>query len=92
MVVRYIGNFLFKEESIGGGDIKLSMLFGFTLGIKLSIIALTLGSLLAFPYAIYLSLSKKNRNIAFGPFLVLGLDLTFIFMAVINNFMTIIFL
>lgn len=91
MLIRFIGNKIFKEDTIGGGDIKLSMVFGFTLGIRLSIIALTIGSFLAFPYAVYLSLSKKNRAIAFGPFLVTGLYLTFVFMPAINEFISIIF-
>ncbi|HAB65799.1 MAG TPA: hypothetical protein DCE23_00380 [Firmicutes bacterium] len=91
MLIRFIGNKLFKEETIGGGDIKLAMVFGFTLGVKLSIISLTIGSFLAFPYAIYLSLSKKEHAIAFGPFLITGLYLTFIFMPYINEFISTIF-
>ena len=91
MVVRFIGNKLFKQESIGGGDIKLSMFFGFTLGIKLSIISLILGSFLAFPYAIYSSLKNINKEIPFGPFLVTGLFLVFILMDPIRSFFRIIF-
>lgn len=91
LAIRFIGNKLFKEESIGGGDIKLTMIFGFTLGVRLSIIALTLGSFIAFPYAIYLSLSKNNKLVAFGPFLIIGLFLTFVFMPYINEFIFTIF-
>lgn len=90
-LIRLLGNKIFKEDTIGGGDIKLTMIFGFALGVKLSIIALTIGSFLAFPYAIYLTLSKKNRTIAFGPFLILGLYLVFIFMNPINEFIYIVF-
>lgn len=91
LCVRYIGNKLFKQESLGGGDIKLSMFFGFTLGIKLSIVSLVVGSFLAFPYAIYCSLSDKQKEIPFGPFLITGLYLVFMFMEQITSFLNIMF-
>ena len=91
MVVKKIGQFIFKKESIGGGDIKLAVLFGFCLGIRLSIISLVVGSFMAFPLAIYYSLAKKDKDIPFGPFLVTGLFVVFVFMAPINRFISIIF-
>ena len=91
LVVRFIGNKAFKQESIGGGDIKLSMFFGFVLGLRLSIISLIIGSFLAFPYAIYCTLRGKDKEIPFGPFLVLGLDFTYLFMDKINLFLSVIF-
>lgn len=91
LFVRFLGNKMFKQESIGGGDIKLSMLFGFTLGLRLSIVSLIIGAFLAFPYAIYYSLKGKDKEIPFGPFLILGLDITFLFMDYINLFLSIIF-
>ena len=91
LVIRYFGTKFFKQEALGGGDIKLATFFGFVLGLRLSIVSLILGSFLAFPYAIYCSMNKKNREIPFGPFLILGLDVTFIFMVYINNFLSIIF-
>ncbi len=91
MIIRYIGNRIFKQESLGGGDIKLSMLFGFMLGIRLSIVSLVIGSFLAFPCAVYYSLTDKSREIPFGPFLVTGLYLVFVFMEPINSFLSIIF-
>ena len=91
LVVRFIGTKFFKQEAIGGGDIKLAMFFGFVLGLRLSIVSLILGSFLAFPYAIYCSLRGKEREIPFGPFLIMGLDITFLFMTYINNFLSIIF-
>lgn len=91
MIIRYIGNKLFKQESLGGGDIKLSTLFGFMLGIRLSIIALVIGSFLAFPCAVYYALTDKSREIPFGPFLVTGLYLVFVFMEPIKTFLSIVF-
>ena len=89
--IRYIGNKIFKEESIGGGDVKLAVFFGFLLGLRLSIISLILGSFLAFPYAIFSFLSNKSKEIPFGPFLITGLYLVFVFMNNINQFLEIIF-
>ena len=89
--IRILGNKVFKQEALGGGDIKLASLFGFVLGLRLSIVSLILGSFLAFPCAIYYSLKGKNKEIPFGPFLVLGLDITFLFMENINRFLSIIF-
>lgn len=91
MMIRFIGNKIFKKESIGGGDIKLATLFGFLLGLRLSIVSLVLGSFLAFPYAFYCSLSGKDQEIPFGPFLVTGLDFVFFFMKFINSFLETIF-
>lgn len=91
LAIRYIGNKLFKQESLGGGDIKLSMLFGFMLGIRLSIVSLVLGSFLAFPCAVYYALTDKNREIPFGPFLMTGLYLVFVFMEPIKSFLSVVF-
>ncbi len=91
MIIRYIGNRIFKQESLGGGDIKLSMFFGFMLGIRLSIVSLVIGSFLAFPCAVYYALTDKSREIPFGPFLVTGLYLVFVFMEPIKSFLSIVF-
>ena len=91
LIIKYVGDKIFKQESLGGGDIKLAVFFGFVLGIRLSIISLVVGSFLAFPYAIYCSLSSKQREIPFGPFLVSGLYVVFLFMEPIKSFLTIVF-
>lgn len=85
------GKFIFKKDSLGGGDIKLSAFFGFTLGVRLSIVSLIIGSLLAFPSALYSSINHKNREIPFGPYLITGLFIVFLFMEPIKSFLTIIF-
>lgn len=91
MFIKWIGDKLFKQESIGGGDVKLSIFFGFLLGIRLSIFSLILGSFLAFPCAVYYSLTNKQREIPFGPFLITGLYFTFLFMEPIRAFLLVIF-
>ena len=89
--IRFLGSKTFKQDSLGGGDVKLALLFGFILGLRLSVVSLILGAFLAFPYAIYFTIKGKDQEIPFGPFLVLGLDIVFIFMKYIDNFLEIIF-
>ncbi len=91
MSIRFIANKIFKRDSLGGGDIKLSVFFGFLVAIRLSIVSLCLGSFLAFPYAIYYSILDKKKEIPFGPFLILGLFVVFVFMEPINTFIAIVF-
>lgn len=91
LVIRFIGNKLFKQESLGGGDVKLAMLFGFMLGVRLSIVSLVLGSFLAFPCAVFYALTDRKREIPFGPFLMTGIYLVFVFMEPIKSFLSIIF-
>ncbi len=92
LIVRFIGNKMFKHESLGGGDIKLAMVFGFVVAIRLSIVSLVLGSFMAFPYALYSSLSNSQKEIPFGPFLVSGLYVVFLFMEPINSFIRVMFM
>ena len=89
--IRFFANKIFKRDSLGGGDIKLATFFGFLVAIRLSIVSLCLGSFLAFPYAIYYSILDKKKEIPFGPFLILGLFVVFVFMEPINTFIAIVF-
>lgn len=68
-MVKIIGDFIFKRESLGGGDIKLMFLFGLVLGFPLSIVTIFLATFIAFPIAIYVLLSRRDNMIPFGPFL-----------------------
>ena len=89
--IRYFANMIFKRDSLGGGDIKLSTFFGVLVAIRLSVVSLCLGSFLSFPYALYYSILDKKKEIPFGPFLILGLFVVFVFMEPINTFIAIIF-
>ncbi len=65
-----LGNLLFKEESLGGGDIKLMAVLGMTVKPLVSVLSLSLGAFLALPGSVYLLLKKKDKIIPFGPFIV----------------------
>lgn len=70
--IKKIGDFLFKKESMGGGDIKLLFLFGFVLGWPLALISIFIGSFIGLPVAILTLHLKKDHEIPFGPLLSLG--------------------
>ena len=71
-LVKLIGDFIFKKESLGGGDIKLMFLFGLVLKFPMSIVTIFFATFLAFPIAIYVLLRRKDNMIPFGPFLSIG--------------------
>ena len=74
-----LGDIVFKRESLGGGDIKLSFLFGMVLGYQMSIAAIVLSTFLALPYAFACLFLNKNHEVPFGPFLVSALWIVFFF-------------
>ncbi len=83
-LIKLLGDFLFKKESLGGGDIKLAFLIGLTLGYpiigyEMGLICLIFAAFLALPYAIAsLHLNKKNE-LPYGPFLIASLVIMFVF-------------
>ncbi len=68
-LIKIIGDFLFKKESMGGGDIKLMFLFGLVLGIPMTLFSIFLGSLIGLPISLYILYKNKSHEIPFGPFL-----------------------
>lgn len=66
------GNFIFKKESMGGGDVKLLAMVGAFLGWKLALFTLfsacIFGSVVGLPLRIW----RKVELIPFGPFLSIG--------------------
>lgn len=71
-LLAYIGEAVFKKESMGGGDIKLAALLGAFLGWKNLILIILLASFLGALVGVLnlsLSKSKKDKIIPFGPFL-----------------------
>ena len=66
------GNHLFKEESLGGGDIKLLFVLGSCVPILVSFVGVTIGALIALPLSIFIFIKNKDKAIPFGPFLVIA--------------------
>lgn len=82
-ILKKFGDFMFKKESMGGGDIKLLFTFGLVFGWQMSVISIFIASFIALPIAIYYSVKYKNQkyieddeipenSIPFGPFLAIA--------------------
>ena len=74
-LLKKLGDFIFKKESMGGGDIKLLFIFGMVLSYPIAILAIFVGSLIGLPLALLIMISKKDHVIPFGPFLAAGATL-----------------
>lgn len=73
-LIMLIGNFLFKKESLGGGDIKLLFVFGLVIDPLLGLISIFIASVIALPIALILLKTKKQKLIPFGPFLLIAIN------------------
>lgn len=89
--IMLLGNIIFKKESLGGGDIKLSFIAGLVLGPKLGILYIIFGAFLAFPYAIYITIRNKENMLPFGPFLISSLLIIYLDYNFFLNFINTLF-
>lgn len=78
LFIKYTGDKMFKQDSLGGGDIKMMFVVGLTLGYSLSVCNIFLATFIAFPIALFLLISKRNNVIPFGPFLGMAALIIFI--------------
>ncbi len=69
--IKVLGDYSFKKESMGGGDIKLMFVFGVVLGYEMAVISIVVASFIGLPISLILLFNKKlkDRVIPFGPFL-----------------------
>ena len=86
LLVKILGDKAFKRESLGGGDIKLSFFIGLSLGYKLAFVNLVLASFLTLPIAFYYLVKYKDREVPFGPFLIISDFIIFVFASPILEF------
>lgn len=86
LLVKILGDKAFKRESLGGGDIKLSFFIGLSLGYKLAFVNLVLASFLTLPIAFYYLVKYKDREVPFGPFLIISNFIIFFFASPILEF------
>ena len=84
-LIKKIGDFLFKKESMGGGDIKLLLIFGIVLGLPTSLFTIFIGSLIALPASIVTLKGNDNHIIPFGPFLSMSAIFLILFNSTITN-------
>lgn len=91
LLIKVIGDKIFKRESLGGGDIKFSFIIGLVLGYRLGLCALILSTFLALPYSFAALMLKKNNEVPYGPFLASSLFLVFAFTEKFLNLIDLIF-
>ncbi len=68
LLLKLLGDFIFKKESMGGGDIKLMLVLGLVIGFDMSIFTIFLSAFLALPISLFF-IKKENHEIPYGPFL-----------------------
>jgi len=82
-LIKIIGDFVFKKESLGGGDIKLMGMIGLLFNIQTMVVVLFFASFFALPYAIAVLLMKKDPIVPYGPFI--SLTAITLFLLQLNN-------
>ena len=71
-LIGLFGNFVFKKESMGGGDVKLLAMVGSILGWRLTLLAFFIAPFFGSVVGITLKIRKGAEIIPYGPFLSLG--------------------
>lgn len=77
-LVGVAGTWAFKEEAMGGGDIKMMAMVGAFLGWKGVLLTIFLGALAGTVIFLPMTLSGKKKLVPFGVFLAMGGALTFV--------------
>lgn len=71
-LLKKFGDFLFKKESMGGGDIKLMAVFGLMFGVVMSIISVFIAAIIGLPISLILLKKNSSHEVPFGPYLALA--------------------
>lgn len=71
-LLKLFGDFIFKKESMGGGDIKLLAVFGLTIGFPMSMISVFIAAIIGLPISLIILKRKSTHEIPFGPFLAVA--------------------
>jgi leader peptidase (prepilin peptidase) / N-methyltransferase len=85
LLIGWLGQLIFRKDSMGGGDVKLLAMIGAFVGVTKVGLIFFLSPFPALPLALWQRFVKKEETIPFGPFL--ALTGAFIFMegdAVLN--------
>lgn len=67
-----LGDFIFKKESMGGGDVKLLAMIGAFLGWKSATLTFFIAPFFGMVYGIIVKIRTKESVIPYGPFLAIG--------------------
>ena len=78
LTVKLIGDKAFKRESLGGGDVKLMLLVGLSLGVINSLVSLFIASVLGIIAHFLFNKDNEEGIIPFGPFILMGTIIVFL--------------
>ncbi|MEG1850916.1 MAG: prepilin peptidase [Bacilli bacterium] len=78
ILLKLLGNYLFKKESLGTGDIKLIFMASLPHNLYISLITLFVSSFLGLIYSLFCR-DKKENIIPFGPFILIASLITLYF-------------
>lgn len=67
-----IGDFIFKKETMGGGDVKLLAMIGAFLGWQIAILTFFIAPVIGAVVGIIIKLKTKSSLIAYGPYISLA--------------------
>lgn len=82
-----LGNFLFKKESMGGGDVKLLAMIGAFIGWKMVIMTFFIAPLFGSVVGIILKLKKGAELIPYAPYLSIGAVISIFYGKVILSYL-----
>ena len=68
-LIKKFGDFLFKKESMGDGDIKLMFVIGLFTSYKNALLTIFIGSLIGLPISLISIKKNTNHILPFGPLL-----------------------
>lgn len=85
LLLKLFGDFLFKKESMGGGDIKLMAVFGLMFGFPMSIVSVFIASFVGLPISLIILKKNNSHEIPFGPFLAVAAILIVLLKLDINS-------
>jgi leader peptidase (prepilin peptidase)/N-methyltransferase len=77
-LVAIAGEWMFKQEAMGGGDIKMMAMVGAFLGWQGTLLTIFLGALIGSLIFVPLSLMGKKKLVPFGIFLAIGAAATYL--------------
>ncbi len=71
-LIKKLGDFLFKKESMGGGDIKLMFIFGLMFDWPVVLCSIFLASIIGLPISLIIMFKKNTHIVPFGPYLCIA--------------------
>ena len=88
--IKKIGDFVFKKESLGKGDLKMMAYIAIVMDFKLCIVIIFLASFIALPFAIISNLRKDKPMLPFGPCLAIATIILFLLQVDFNSLLELI--